>query len=139
MHKVCPIVIRGQGLERDILAFVHPKGDRQLVKGGVQPGESVQAAAARELLEESGLVGKATHVLATAAAPHSTDTWSFVLMDVSEEPKNFWSHVTQDDHGHTFHFFWQSLSQAADRGWDPPFQWAMRLIREVLGAVDFEP
>ena len=46
VHKVCPVVFRDPSM-RQILAFEHPRHGVQLVKGGVEPGESVRAAALR--------------------------------------------------------------------------------------------
>lgn len=36
----------------DVLAFEHPSGGRQLVKGTIEPGEAPEEAAVRELFEE---------------------------------------------------------------------------------------
>jgi 8-oxo-dGTP pyrophosphatase MutT (NUDIX family) len=52
--KVCPIVFRDVSM-RQILAFEHPRAGVQLVKGYIEPGETVRAAALRELAEESGI------------------------------------------------------------------------------------
>ncbi len=54
VDKVCPVVFRDASMQQ-ILAFEHPKAGVQLVKGGIEPGESVRAAALRELAEESGI------------------------------------------------------------------------------------
>jgi len=54
IDKVCPVVFRDASM-RQILAFEHPRRGVQLVKGGLEPGESVRAAALRELAEESGI------------------------------------------------------------------------------------
>lgn len=54
LTKVWPCVLRYQA-GWQILAFTHPLAGRQLVKGTLESGESLEQGALRELFEESGL------------------------------------------------------------------------------------
>ena len=53
VHKACPVILRQQGDNWQILAFKHPKGSTQLVKGTVEDDEQPAATVLRELAEES--------------------------------------------------------------------------------------
>lgn len=55
--KAVPIVLRQGPSGSEVLLFIHPLAGVQLVKGTVEPGESVNEAAIRELAEESGIEG----------------------------------------------------------------------------------
>lgn len=56
--KACPVVLRSRET-LEILAFEHPLAGLQLVKGSVEPGESTDMAAVRELMEEAGIQSEA--------------------------------------------------------------------------------
>jgi 8-oxo-dGTP pyrophosphatase MutT (NUDIX family) len=56
-RKACPVIVRRTAGGVEILAFRHPKAGCQLVKGTIEPAESVRRAAERELQEESGIIG----------------------------------------------------------------------------------
>ena len=66
-NKACPVVLRTRG-SREILVFEHPLAGIQLVKGTIELGESPEAAALRELGEESGIT--------SASWVRSLGTWS---------------------------------------------------------------
>ena len=53
--KACPVVLRRVD-KLEVLALEHPLAGFQLVKGSIEHDESPAAAAARELLEESGVI-----------------------------------------------------------------------------------
>ena len=55
--KVAPIVLRHRGDRTEVLVFMQPEAGTELVQGTVEAGESVSAAAVRELEEESGITG----------------------------------------------------------------------------------
>ena len=55
VEKVCPVILRQQGTNWQILAFRHPKAGTQLIKGTVEEDERPEAAVLRELAEESGI------------------------------------------------------------------------------------
>uniref|UniRef100_UPI00124C1F65 NUDIX domain-containing protein n=1 Tax=Acinetobacter ursingii TaxID=108980 RepID=UPI00124C1F65 len=56
IKKVVPILIRRKAQTLEILAFRHPLAGIQLVKGSIEPNETYDYAAIRELFEESGLI-----------------------------------------------------------------------------------
>ena len=62
-RKACPVVLLRTPGRIEILAFRHPIAGCQLVKGTIEAGETIQTAAERELLEESGIIGTATDYL----------------------------------------------------------------------------
>ncbi len=77
--KACPIVLRGPATALKVLAFRHPIAGIQLVKGSIEPGERVDAAVVRELLEEAGVVAAAGAVLGSWDAKHEAQIWAFQL------------------------------------------------------------
>ncbi|MBY5351331.1 NUDIX hydrolase [Rhizobium leguminosarum] len=128
LEKTCPVVTRrmNQGLE--ILAFTHPSAGNQFVKGTVEEGERPQDAAARELREESGLL---TPSVMTALGSREIGpdhvVWHFFVWHSSGLPDR-WHHRAEDDHGHTFSFFWHPLRLPLDDDWHPIFHQAFEFI-----------
>jgi ADP-ribose pyrophosphatase YjhB (NUDIX family) len=57
VHKVTAFVTRGDGLERELLVFRHPRAGIQLPAGTVERDEPIEAAVLREVQEETGLTG----------------------------------------------------------------------------------
>jgi 8-oxo-dGTP pyrophosphatase MutT (NUDIX family) len=57
VHKVTAFVTRGDGQERELLVFRHPRAGIQLPAGTVEAGEPIEAAVLREVQEETGLTG----------------------------------------------------------------------------------
>jgi 8-oxo-dGTP pyrophosphatase MutT (NUDIX family) len=57
LAKVTAYITQGQGELSRLLIFRHPNAGLQLPAGTVEVGESVEAAAHREALEETGLAG----------------------------------------------------------------------------------
>jgi ADP-ribose pyrophosphatase YjhB (NUDIX family) len=55
VHKVAALVTRGIGPERELLVFRHPSSSIQLPAGTVERDEEIEAAALREVWEETGL------------------------------------------------------------------------------------
>lgn len=75
-----------------------------MVKGTIEPGEPPEAAALRELAEESGILsGQVVRSLGTA--------WAFVQWEVGQEMGESWVHQVADDGGHEFRFFWHPLHE----------------------------
>jgi 8-oxo-dGTP pyrophosphatase MutT (NUDIX family) len=129
--KACPVVIRDTGGKQNLLAFRHPLAGTQLVKGTVEPEETIEEAAARELFEESGLTGKAIKYLGSLHMTGADQRWHFVLCQtgqVSEE----WTHHTSDGGGLDFAFFWHPLGEAPNQDWHPIFRRALAFIRMAL-------
>lgn len=122
---VCPVVRQNE----DILAFRHPLAGLQLVKGGIETGETATAAALRELAEESGIVGTKAEVLTVRSDIQLGERWHLVAVDTAELPRR-WTHDSPDDGGHRFAFFWQG---AEDRliGFDPRFRRAIAVLQSI--------
>lgn len=125
------VLRRRPGRRRDLLAFEHPQAGKQLVKGGVQLGETEVAAAVRELREESGLVATSARALVSFDVDSPPQTWAAVVCEV-ETPPEGWVFRCADDGGHDFRFFWQPLDEAPDEAWTPNSRHAFERIREVL-------
>jgi 8-oxo-dGTP pyrophosphatase MutT (NUDIX family) len=130
VDKVCPVVFRDPSM-RQILAFEHPREGVQLVKGGIEPGETVRAAALRELEEESGLAE--TGILEDLGTLDSGDdghVWSLQLCAFPRNLPETWTHHCPDDGGEDYRFFWHDLHQSPAANWKPQFQRALAAIRE---------
>lgn len=130
--KAVPIVLRGIGKSLEVLAFRHPLAGHQLVKGTIEPGEPVSAAAIRELREEAGLAAEVTADLGSWNNPESGDQWHFVLVRPLREVSNHWTHRAPDDGGHDFQFFWHSLHSVATSEWHPVFAEALAQLGRIL-------
>ncbi|MEG7361628.1 AAA family ATPase [Pseudomonas citronellolis] len=129
-NKVCPVLVRRRN-ELQVLAFRHPRAGLQLVKGTLESGESPASGALRELREESG-IGDA-QVLAELGSWDSGFTgqvWSFQLCHAARALPERWAHHAEDDGGHDFIFFWQSLADIPGPDWHPLFQGALAWLRQ---------
>lgn len=132
-NKACPVVWRPcvRGLE--VLAFEHPLAGLQLVKGGIEPGETPQAAALRELEEESGIApAVAGRHLGLWPSGYEAQVWSFHEVSVDYALPQTWRHHAADDGGQVFRFFWHPLSEPASPLWHPVFAGALGFIRRQL-------
>ena len=131
--KACPILLRkNRDGAKEILAFVHPVAGRQLVKGGIEKGETPQQAALRELAEEAGI--ESATVLSTmdifnVGPPEQV--WYPVLCDAHAIPDQ-WEHLCHDDGGHIFRFFWHRFEEGTDETWHPIFRQAVDQISRQL-------
>ena len=132
IRKACPVLLRGDTVKRQILAFHHPQAGKQIVKGTVEPGEDPEAAAIREMAEESGLAVTIDHALGQLRFDQAGQIWHFFLCRPMPCPES-WQHWTEDDGGHLFSFFWQPLSAEPGAGWHPDFIRALRFITDQLG------
>ncbi len=111
--KVVPIVLRHHGDRVEVLVFEHPQAGTQLVKGTVEAGESVAAAAVRELAEESGLANAVyRRDLGVWDEGPPDQVWHFCEMAIARALPDAWDHVTADDGGHRFAFWWHPLAEA---------------------------
>jgi 8-oxo-dGTP pyrophosphatase MutT (NUDIX family) len=79
-RKACPVILRRTAARIEVLAFRHPLAGYQLVKGTIEPAETIQDAAERELLEESGIIGAAIDYLGTAQMIEPDQEWHFVVV-----------------------------------------------------------
>ncbi len=132
-NKVCPVVLRRSGETLQILAFEHPLAGRQLVKGTIESGESVEIAALRELSEESGIESASVlRHLGTWSSGFEVQVWAFVECTPHGVLPEEWEHYAPDDGGHSFHFFWQSLSAPVNpEEWHFVFRRALSFIRNA--------
>lgn len=134
-QKVCPVVWRARDRGREILVFRHPLAGVQLVKGTLEAGEPVEDGALRELLEESGCVGRVVSVGGWSSADVAEgQIWHFVPVETPPLPDTF-SFFTRDDGGHLFQFFWWDLQRAADQDWHPVFIRALGEINQHFGVT----
>ncbi len=133
--KVCPIVLRRTGSAIEILAFEHPLAGRQLVKGTIELGESIEAAALRELNEESGI--KSATVVRALGIWHSGfegQVWAFVECKTNQTLPESWVHHAPDDGGQSFRFSWHPLAASpASSQWHSVFRGALAFIHNALG------
>ncbi|EAR08136.1 NUDIX hydrolase [Reinekea blandensis] len=132
INKACPIVLRENSYGLDILAFEHPLAGFQIVKGTLEPGESPEQAAVRELAEESGLPASVKRSLGNWVPGFENHHWALALMRVDYDIPDEFRFFTQDDGGHWFRFFWQPLNAPLSMQWHPLFQQAIAEIRTRL-------
>ena len=133
--KVCPVVFRDSSL-REILAFEHPVAGVQLVKGGVEPGETVRAAALRELEEEAGIANMGiVQDLGNWNSEHRGNVWSLQLCTFKPTLPDSWVRRCSDDGGHDLKFFWHDVSREPDESWKPHYRRALQAIRERTRAL----
>jgi 8-oxo-dGTP pyrophosphatase MutT (NUDIX family) len=131
--KVCPIVLRDREGVTQILAFLHPTAGCQLVKGTIQPGETAEDAAVRELREESGIDGAQVRLdLGLWEATHHNQIWSLHLCDVELDAIDQWSFNTEDGGGLVFKFFWHPLQTELPEPCHALFREALNEIRGRL-------
>jgi len=128
--KACPVVLRSRNGADQILAFRHPSAGVQLVKGTIEPGETPQAAAVRELSEEAGInSAHSVRNLGLWDSGYQAQIWSFHEVSVVGGLPEAWSHYTADGGGHVFQFFWHSLDSEPSPEWHSVFVSALGFIR----------
>lgn len=128
----CPIALHPDGHPPRIPVFEHPQAGFQLVKGGMKDGEHPQTAAARELIEESGLETRSAIFVGTADDIQDGAIWHFSLCRVAPPVRDRWAHFCADDGGHRFEFRWLELDQAPPAPFHPNFHRALAWIRQNL-------
>ncbi len=132
VDKACPVVTRLGDHGEEVLAFVHPFAGKQFVKGTIDAGEAPAQAAARELREESGLVvPSAMQFLGATEIGPERLVWHFFYVFLLGLPEQ-WDHVTEDDGGHVFHFFWHRLDAPFDDTWHPLFSEAHSFFAPLI-------
>jgi 8-oxo-dGTP pyrophosphatase MutT (NUDIX family) len=129
-EKVCPIIFRGPNASKEILVFRHPLAGVQLVKGTVEENEDFEAAALRELAEESGIT-RLTEVRfkGTLDFEEIAQRWHFFLCTAAEELPDAWDFFANDDGGINFSFFWVKLFDPPSEDWHPAHRKALDFIR----------
>ena len=110
--KACPVVLREiDALE--VLGFEHPLAGLQLVKGGIEIGETPPQAAERELREEAGVKGRALLDLGIWESGHEGELWCLQLCRVAPDLPDRWTHHTLDDGGHEFEILLATFARGA--------------------------
>ena len=96
-RRVVVYALRGEGARRELLVFDHrdhPDAGTQVPAGGIKASEEPAQAAARELLEETGLVAASISFLAQAEEAHPNGNLcdnSYFLAAVNS-PESTWMH-----------------------------------------------
>ena len=130
--KACPVVLRSPQGKCEILAFCHPLAEHQFVKGTVEAGETLAAAALRELYEEAGITAQAiTTMLSSSNAIQSGEKWHFFVVQTDPLPDS-WQHKCADDGGQLFGFFWHPVRQPLPDSFEHRFHKALHFIRAQL-------
>ncbi len=131
--KAVPVVLRKRNERTEVLLFEHPLAGTQLVKGTIEPGESVPEAAARELAEESGLLAAGDIFdLGTWEQCPAGQVWHFREVLVEQDLPETWSHFTRDGGGQTFRFLWHPLYAPAPPNCHPVYVAALAFLRAQL-------
>ena len=131
VHKACPVILRQQGDNWQILAFKHPRGGTQLVKGTVEDDEQPAATVLRELAEESGIdQAVVIEKIGLLGFRTTKQHWHLFLCRPLVAPPDEWSFFTKDGGGQLFQFFWHALAKEPDATWDLHFRSALRYIRD---------
>ncbi|MFK7801719.1 MAG: NUDIX domain-containing protein [Anaerolineae bacterium] len=131
IEKAVPVVLRQSAHGVEILVFEHPIAGRQLVKGSVEPNESAEDAAVRELAEESGLIGVSkTIFLGDQIYNDSAQQWFFFRCLFDRKLPDQWEFFTQDDGGHLFKFHWRPIEDKIDNPAGPIFELAREFIEK---------
>lgn len=132
--KSCPVVLRVRET-LDILAFEHPLAGLQLVKGSVEPDESTDLAAVRELIEEAGMQSAVGRNFGEWRAIETGHTWVFDECHVAQDLPDTWVHFAEDDGGHEFRFFGHPLMSEPSERWHQVFKDALSFLRTTLAEV----
>jgi len=133
MNKACPVVLRHNNNQLELLAFKHPNGGSQLVKGNIKKGEHLERACLRELEEESGIQAQVVRQLGIWESNFKNQIWGFCLMHYEGIQPDTWDYETADDGGHVFSFFWQPLNVPLNNNWNEVYTNAFHYIKNALG------
>ncbi|WP_081767109.1 NUDIX domain-containing protein [Hylemonella gracilis] len=138
--KAVPIVLRHRNHRVEVLVFLHPQAGTQLVKGTIEPGESVAQASTRELAEESGILGaQCVRDLGTWEQCPRGQVWHFREMAVPVDLADSWSFFTEDAGGHLFEFSWHPLDEPAPSSCHAVFVDALDFLRKRIAAIGHLP
>jgi len=126
IQKAAACVVRTGPRGLELLVFRHPVAGVQIPKGSVKADESPDAAALRELAEESGIATAhilrkvGCHTIEVGAGPAETgpleaQVWHTFLLVADEELRYTWSHRVYGsdvEEGLVFDFFWLPIAEA---------------------------
>ena len=133
MNKACPVILRINDNQLELLAFKHPKGGSQLVKGSIKKAERLEDACIRELEEESGIQAQVVKQLGVWEANYKNQIWGICLMHYEDILPGTWQHNANDDGGTIFSFFWQPLNSPLSNDWNELYTNAFEYIKKALG------
>ena len=111
IKKACPIVISKRNSVNKILVFRHPLAGIQLVKGTIEPNEPADAAAIREMEEESGVIVSIDQYAGSLVLEYLNEEWEIFLVKPKKVLPDTWKFFTADDGGREFLFFWMNLDE----------------------------
>lgn len=133
INKVIPIVLRNH--DSEILVFRHPLAGIQIVKGTVEPNESLEEAALRELYEEAGIRQSTIQKYYGTHQPSiGGPIWHIYLCKTNEELADRWVHYCADDGGLDFEFFWHPISVKPTNEWHDIFKELMEVLIPKINA-----
>lgn len=149
--KATAVLLRGEGATREVLVFLHPDVDGsgtsvQLPAGTIEDGEDPAEAAARELIEETDVLGaEVVALLGILDEPspeaYSADTaahaplpprrrWVYHLTTTLPPPERWTSTC---DCGASLECYWVPLAAAELHALQQPW---LELARAALGGVE---
>jgi len=144
IHKACPCVLRRSNTGIDLLVFEHPEAGVQIPKGSVEPGESLEAAALRELYEESGI--KSARLVTKAGqferkvgggpkedGPLENHPWHVFVLTPKENLPDSWEHKAEGsvaERGLKFNYFWHPLASYDTENFHPMFVNVMQMLND---------
>jgi len=140
--KAVAAVLRTGETGREILVFQHPLAGVQLPKGTIEENEGTEAAALRELEEESGLalncnpmiIGKWTRIVQDGRGqedPLEINEWHVAILQTSADLPNRWVHGAKGspaEEGLLFEFYWLPVDQDLPASLHPLFEDVARMI-----------
>ena len=138
MDKACPVIVRRKDC-LEILAFKHPQAGLQIIKGTIEPNETLETACERELFEESGIRAKAVSILGECHIQQTGATWGFCEMQTDNRLPDSFSHYTEDGGGLTFEFIWCPILQISGEEWHGQYIEAVNYINRVLFCRNLQP
>ncbi|MEM8901260.1 MAG: NUDIX domain-containing protein [Bacteroidota bacterium] len=122
-EKVMVYVLRKVHGSLEVLVFDHidyPDVNRQIPGGIIEPGESKEKAALRELEEESGIMN--ARLIRYLGESEYVNSYQgqlqrryFFLIKGHEGLPNHWDHLVKsegEDQGLAFHFYWRKVEEA---------------------------
>jgi 8-oxo-dGTP pyrophosphatase MutT (NUDIX family) len=133
-------VIRERAGGRDLLVFDHPEEGTQIPKGRIDRGESTMEAAARELVEESGLDLEPYRYIGylhrsfdhPGTGETVTEDWHLWAFRAPAGVGDTWTHFPEEE-GMEFSFRWLPLDGLASSEVHPYFTDVVRKTEQMFG------